>query len=244
VILQAAWLKSGKKWKVPQQIVPLAVTGAIAIIAAYLLKIDWLGIIKNQITQSSSLRLFYTVSENAQPYFTDWWGSFGLIFLLAFAGSALYFYELFKANSNSKLKLHWLTLAAYVIFFLAFIFGRFSTSSKYSTVVGFFSATYLYWLISFVILLVALYLIAYYKEPNCLSGMENKWEWMLLIVWILITLLMARGAIRLIFATVPPIAIAAGVAVSKITDIAKSQQNKIKYAILLGLVLFSAFAKY
>ncbi len=242
IILQTLWLKFGKKTKIPHQIVPLAATGLIAIIAAYLLKIDWLGIIKNQITQGSSGRIFYTVAENAQPYFTDWWGGISWIFLLAFAGSAIYFYKLFKSENKSKLKLHWIAPIAYVIFFLAFIFGRFSTNAKYSTIVSFFSATYLYWLVGFAISLAIAYLVAYYKEPGCLQGMETKWSWMLLIVWLLLTLLMARGAIRLLFATVPPIAIAAGAAISQITDIAKSQQTKIKYAILLGLVLFSAFA--
>jgi hypothetical protein len=188
------------------------------------------------------MRLFYTVSENAKPYFTDWWGGFGWIFLLAFAGSAIYFYKLFISEGKSKLKLQWLVPLAYVIFFTAFIFGRFSTNAKYATIVSFFSATYLYWLIGFAILLAIIYLVAYYKEPSCLQGTENKWVWMLLIVWFLMALLMTRGAIRLMFATVPPIAIAAGVAISQITDIAKSQQNKIKYVILISLVLFSVFA--
>jgi len=198
--------------------------------------------ITTRLTQQGVGRLFFTVSENAQPYFTDWWSNFGWIFLLAFAGSAIFFYSIFKSEDKSKLKLGWLAAIAYAIFFLAFIFGRFSQSGTHITLINFFSATYLYWLGGFMVLIFIAYLLAYYKEPQALHNMHTKWPWFLLIAWFLITLLAARGQIRLLFATVPIMAIAAAVFVSEFVDFAKAQQNKIKYAIILGLILFSAFA--
>ncbi|MEM4248510.1 MAG: STT3 domain-containing protein [Candidatus Nanoarchaeia archaeon] len=231
-----------KPEKFPYQILPLGISAVMAIPVLFFAKINVKDLML-QITKEGLGRVFYTVSENAQPYFLgDWWNSFGLIFLLAFIGSTFYFYELFKPAEESKLKLHWLAAIVYAIFFSAFIFGRFSTSSKHSSLVSFFSATYLYWLIGFLVLLGILYLLAYYKDRTHLENLENKWPWLLLVVWLLITLLAARGQVRLLFSAVPPIAIAAAVFISKLTDWAKSQQKVLKYSILIALVLISSAA--
>lgn len=230
-----------KTEKIPKPILPLIISALIALPASVLLKIDLMGLIK-EVTKQNTIRLFYTVAENAQPYFTDWWSSIGWIFLLAFAGSALYFYKIFKPEEKTHLKLYLIAASAYVVFFFAFIFGRLSTSARLSAMVDFFSNTYLYWLAGFIVLLAGLYLLAFYKDKALLQHFEKKWPWLLLAIWFLITLLAARGQIRLLFATVPPIAIASAVFVSEAINWAKTLKKSLKLAALAGLILFSIFA--
>jgi asparagine N-glycosylation enzyme membrane subunit Stt3 len=228
--------------KFPTPLIAGGILAAIALPISFLFNIFNFRTIFAEITKSQTFRLFYTVSENAQPYFSDWWGGFGWIFFLAFIGSVLCFYQIFKHNEKSKLKLHWLVSLAYVAFFIAFVFGRYSTDSKYSAIVSFFSQTYLYWIGGFIGLVGLLYLIAFYKEAEHIDAINKNWPWLFLSIWFLIVLIAARGQIRLIFATVPVMAIAAGVAISKITDWAKTWDNKIKYVTLGLLILFSIFA--
>jgi asparagine N-glycosylation enzyme membrane subunit Stt3 len=232
------------KIKIPAQVLTICIALIIGLVAGLLTGLLRLQEIIIRLTTEGQARLFFTISENAAPYFFNggWWDSFGWIFLLAFAGSAIYFYKIFKPVEKTKLKLYWLAAAAYVVFILAFIFGRLSPSSKLPALVDFFSNTYLYWLAGFAALLACLYLLAYFKDNISQYDFAGKWHWFLLAMWLLVVLLAARGQIRLLFAATPPIAIASAIFVSEIMDFAKNQQSKIKYAILAGLILFSVFA--
>ena len=126
--------------KIPQSIIVLLVTFILTLTVNFALSFADLTQFFIALTKEGASRHFFTVAENAQPYFfNDWWGGFGFIFLLAFIGSAIYFYKLFEPEGKSRFKLHWLATAAFVFFILTFIFGRLSTSG--SSVVSFFSST-------------------------------------------------------------------------------------------------------
>lgn len=231
------------KIKIPISIMTFCATLIVGLIAGTFSGAFNIQKVIARITQNGMGRVFFTVSENAQPYFIGgWWDSFGWIFLLAFLGSAIFFYKIFKSEDKSKLKLGWLAATAYVIFFLAFIVGRFSQSSTHQALITFFSNSYLYWLAGFILVLFAIYLIAYYKDTATLRNIENKWPWFLLAAWFLLTLLLARGQVRLLFATVPPIAIASAVFISEIVDLAKAQKKILKYVVVVCLILIATFA--
>jgi len=239
LVLHLILNKKLTKTKIPASLVSVGISAAIGLTANFFLKfVDFSSLIAN-LTKQDLARHFYTVSENMQPYFfNDWWGGFGFIFFLAFIGSALYFYKLFENEGKSKLKFGWLALTAYVIFFLAFIFGRLSPSS--SSLVGFFSNTYLYWLIGFVLSLFIIYLLAHHKGQ--ILNIENKWVWILLPALLVTALLAARGQVRLIFATVPSMALAAGYFVSAFIDIAKKQERTLKIIAVAAIIFVSLFA--
>lgn len=229
--------------KIPYPVVSLLVTaGALLGINALLNLVNLKSFI-NVFTAGGANRVFFTVSENAQPYFLGgWWDSFGLFFLMAFLGSALLIYLLFKPKEKSNYKLHvWLVLA-YAIFFLAFIFGRFSTGQNFSGIVNFFSATYLYWLFGFIAAVFLFYLFSYYKAPNYIKEIGEKWPMLLMVIWLLLTILASRLQIRTFFVTVPPIAIAAGFLVSKSIDFAKIFEKKVKWLIIIAVFAISLFA--
>ncbi|MGB9675011.1 MAG: STT3 domain-containing protein [Candidatus Nanoarchaeia archaeon] len=189
------------------------------------------------LTKKGASRLFFTVAENAAPYFTDWWRSFGIILLLAFAGSTLYFYYLFNSFDSKNKKYALLASSAYILFISTFLFGRFSSFG--GIVVEFFSKTYMLWLITFVVMLASVWLFATLKEKDL--SFESKWPWLLLGILLISTLLAARDQIRLTFITVPAMAIAAGFFVSNTFEWAKKQRAEIKIVTIIILVLVSLF---
>jgi len=232
--------KIASKFKLPSSLVALGIFAAIALSINFVVKIVDISNILMSLTKQGSARTFFTVAENAQPYFfNDWWSSFGWIFLLAFIGSALYFYKIFEPSIKSKFKLHWIAMASYVLFFLTFIFGRLSSDSKFSSIVGFFSNTYIYWIVIFIILLLIIYFVALFKDAVHLQTIADKWPWLLLAIWFVFALISARGQVRLVFATVPPIAIAAGFFISEIVSWAKKQEKTLKIVALVAIVLIS-----
>jgi asparagine N-glycosylation enzyme membrane subunit Stt3 len=224
---------------VPNSLVSLLLTAGLALLANFLIGIVDLKQIIGILTKETANRVFWTVSENAQPFFSDWWGAFGWIFLLAFAGSTLYFYKLFRVEKQRYAS--FAATVAYLIFFSAFIFARFSTT-KFISLVEFFSKTYLWWLTVFVLFLFGIYLFIYYKQPTALQKLEQNWPWLLLAVWFIVTLLAARMQIRVVFATVPPIAIAASTFVSNAIDWANTKEKMLKLIIVISLILISVFA--
>jgi asparagine N-glycosylation enzyme membrane subunit Stt3 len=233
-------LQSLRKLNLPASLIALGAFAVIALLINVIAHFVNLSGLLSAITTHGNIRLFFTVAENAQPYFTsDWWGSFGWIFLLAFAGSSIFFYDLFESSDNKKSKFAIPACFAYVLFFSAFIFGRFSSDSKFASIVGFFSDTYLYWLIAFLIMISLIYLLAYYKDRSILDKIKDRWPLLLVSGLLFVTLLAARGQIRLLFAVAPPVAIAAAVFVSRVVDWAKAREKTLKVVTLIAIVLVS-----
>jgi len=227
-----------RELKIPYPITSLLVTAAIALPANFILGLADLGGFVTALTKEGAARHFFTVSENAQPYFLGgWWDSFGWIFLLGFLGSILFFYKIFQPEEISRYKLHFYAAGAYIVFFLAFIFGRLAPGGGAG--VQFLSSTYLYWIAGFLILLGIIYFVAYYKDQAHLKNISDKWPWLFLAITLLIVFLAARGQIRLLFATVPIIAISAGIFVSEIIDWVKQKSSLVKYFALAAILVFA-----
>jgi asparagine N-glycosylation enzyme membrane subunit Stt3 len=186
-------------------------------------------------------RIFYTVSENAQPFFASgWWPQFGFIFIFAMAGSAICIYRLFQTTEYSKVKAQWWAAIAYGIFFSAFIFGRYADSS--SPIVAFLSATYFYWLIGFLAFLAVLYLIVYYKDKPVLKEIGTKWPLLFMFVWFMIALLAARGQIRLLFMAAPPFAIMASLFINEGLDWCQRRALTVRKAAMPFLIMIAIAA--
>ena len=83
-------------------------------------------------------RLVQTVSEQLQPHFlggNGWWATFGWFFILVIFGSIFIFYNIFKGSKKISIGL----TSSYIVFFMAFIFGRLSSAPKFSGMVRFFT---------------------------------------------------------------------------------------------------------
>lgn len=191
-----------------------------------------------------------TVAENAQPTFWGgggWWNTFGLVFFLMLAGSLMLLASVFKNKSAGWLDFKrqqpmYLVAATYLLFFIAFIFGRWGRSSKFSALFDFFSRNYVIWLILFVTALVAIYIFSYKRSDfENIFTKENSAAIIVLVLF-LFSLVSSRILIRLLFALAPAAAIMAGWIVVKGAEKANTQKKWRVVAIIL--ILFSALAFY
>jgi len=196
----------------PKPLVLMLIGAAIAIIPVTVLGLFDIGNLWNSIVHplTSIGRVGSTVSENQQPFFLGgggWYSSFGAFFMIVFAGSAYTFYKLFRKHLGVAA----IMTSAYVLFFAALIFGRFSPDPKHQKLVAFFSATYFYWFVGFVIFIFAAYIYIYNKDKDVFSKVfKEDWNLLLVIIWFILAAVVARGAARTIFTFAPPAAIVAG----------------------------------
>lgn len=219
----------------------IALTVGLAVgIVAILTGVISLTMIYQELTHVGIERFRTTVSESQFPYFlggAGWWDSFSWSFILLFLGSAFLCFKLFEGSKKiSALLSSSLGLA---LFF--FIVGRYKQSS--SAVIQFFDKTYLIWFFGFIALVLFTYVYFYNKNRNKFESIFSvKWGYLLLFSWLMLAILMSRTQIRLLFALVPPAAIAIGYFVAE----GSSELFKIKPAKVLAvcLILFAAFAFY
>ncbi|MBI2040912.1 MAG: glycosyltransferase family 39 protein [DPANN group archaeon] len=191
-----------------------------------------------------------TVAENAQPTFWGsggWWNTFGFVFFLVLAGSLALLASIFKNKSVGWLDFKrqqpmYFISATYLLFFVAFIFGRWGRSSKFSALFDFFSRNYVIWLILFMVALIAVYIFAYKRADfENIFTKENSTVIIMLVLF-LFSLVSSRILIRLLFTLAPAAAIMAGWFVTKGVEKAGAQKKWRLAAIIL--ILFSALAFY
>ena len=189
-----------------------------------------------------------TVAEQHQPYFVDWVAQFGpnwfsvpLFLTLFIVGSVILFHAMVRRNKNSSL-----LTGAYVLFILAFILSRHSAGSIFNGESTISKVVYLGSLAVFALLAVIFYFKSFYKnqeEYEKILAWEKKFIFVL--VWFLIMVIAARGAVRLLFIFAPITALMAAYAVVRLGEMAWNVKTQVwKYVALtvLVLVVFSPFA--
>ena len=253
-------LKLGRFSKVP----PMIISSVISIVILILLGSIYIGPsfipneingIVNNLVKPATSRLIQTVAENKQPYFGEWAGNFGpivkgfpLTFWLFFVGSVYLFNNMIK---TFKKKERVILTASYVIFLVSMIFSRYSSNSSLNGENFVSLAVYGLGAIVFVGS-VGYYYYKYYKE-----GLEDKLksvDFGLLLVFMLffLSIISARGAIRLVMMLVPPASIIISYFVvmsfSNVIKIKEDDGKKIFGWILVGIVIiatiFSGFSLY
>jgi asparagine N-glycosylation enzyme membrane subunit Stt3 len=236
-------IKKQLPYKIPTSLLILGSIAIIGLIVGWVLGfIDLSFIIGKLLHPGGTSRFAFTVSENQQPYFiggSSWWNGFGWTFLLAFFGSIYMIIRMFKS-----LKVGLSIAASYAIFIIIFIFGRFSPDAKYAKIAAFSSSTYLGWFAIFVATLITLYVYYYNKNEDKFSEIFNiHWGLMLTFIWFLFTAIIARGAVRTIFAFAPAVAIVASYFVVNLSkDLFK--RDKLEKAVAIILIIFTIFCLY
>lgn len=172
---------------------------------------DRIGALINRlINPFTQTRFNITVAENRMPFFGEWAGSFGpyiagipVFFWLFFFGSIYLFWNL--ASVFEKKARRYLTLS-YTIFLFALIFSRFKEASvlngeNFVSNLIYFSGmlilggTFLYWY------------VAYYKKGSISELKSMDFGLILLFSLFFLSVVSARGGIRLIMMLVPPVSI-------------------------------------
>jgi asparagine N-glycosylation enzyme membrane subunit Stt3 len=219
LLLKKIKIKQIEKIKLPPQIKTLIVTLILGLIFAILFfgpsflvsKVN--NIIDNTIHPLDVSRFGRTVAENKQPSFLgEWKESFGpvyfnipLYFWLFIIGSIVMFFKI--VNSLSKKEKILLTIG-YIVFLMALIFSNYSPSSTLNGDSFLSLAMYFGGMILFLGICIKVYWNKFKK--NQLDDF-NKFDFGYLLYFVIFTMTIigARGAIRLIMvlAAVTPIAV-------------------------------------
>ncbi len=187
-----------------------------------------------------------TVAENSQPYISDWinGGQFGKTFFWFFIfGSILLFYEM-----NKDLKRKILLTIIYTLLLFGFIFSRYSSTSTFN---GINSISILIYLVSFIGLLLLLFLPHLYSQYKNINHEELKTfdkKYLFVLIWFFIMVIAARGAVRLLFIFSPIISILAAYLIFWLYELSKNIKGKIYHILsmvvlgVISLLVISSFA--
>ncbi len=224
--------------KIPRQLLSLGVSLiAVILLSSLFFGLDFIPDKFNQIikplTSPTTDRLGITVAENKQPFFNEWSQSFGpyfrsipILFWLFFIGSVYLFSQL--VTSFEKKERIILTIS-YTLFLISIIFSRYSGSSVFN---GTNMQSYILFFGG-----IGLFLFTFGKYYYVAVKKQNKslamgYEFIFLLSFFFLSIVAARGAVRLIMMLVPAASILSSyLLISLIKDV---RNNKNENKKLLG----------
>jgi asparagine N-glycosylation enzyme membrane subunit Stt3 len=174
-----------------------------------------------------------TVAENKQPYFTEWYNSFGKpIFWLFFIGGVVLFKKMLNKLENNH---SWTITGAYILFFFGLVFSRYSAHPALLDGENFISKFIYFGSALLLIGIIIYYYIGYHKQKN-LSFEKIEAEYLFLFMLFFLTLFTARSAVRLIMVLVPiaPIFVA-----YLITELIFKYRNEVKKNLKLVFIILA-----
>jgi len=246
------YLDSPKLNKLPDEVKTLCIVLVLGIIISTIMfgadfipsKIDNA---MQTLVRPTADRVGITVAENRQPYFTEWEGSFGphvkdiaLVFWLFFIGSVYLFFNITKILGRKD---QTISTIAYLFFLIAIIFSRYSPNSKFNGANA--SSMFLY-ASGFIVLLFFIGKIYYkhYKEGSQYIFKKIDFNLILLFSFFFLSIISARGAVRLIMVLVPSVSmLVAYLTVKSTVDALKVKEDlaKIVVWILVGIIILATF---
>jgi len=223
--------KSFEKYRVVYSTVILLIIGFILLLLIgqniFSLILD---IFNALLTPFGLSRTGLTVAENAAPYLTNWIGQVGKIFFWIFFGGAIFVgFSLSEGIKKKKNKILFSLL--WLIMISGVLFSRLSTSSVLNGTNFLSKSIYFISIALFLIYIIYLYFNDEIKIKN---------ELIFIAIWLFVTLISVRGAVRFFFVITPLFCFVAGYLAVRLYTYAKKSKDellKMVFWILLGLVI-------
>ena len=251
-------INSSSLRKIPLPLVSTGITIILSAIFAFII----LGpsfipeqansIISDLVRPASTSRLIQTVAENRPPFFTEWSTSFGpsirniqIFFWLFFIGSIYLFNSMISSFAKKE---RIILTCAYIFFLSALIFSRYDGNSTFN---GTNFPSLSLFSLGFIVMIGAagFYYFKYYKEQKEHELKQIEFSYLLLIVFFLLSIVAARGAVRLIMLlAIPAVIIVSFFCVDLVSKVIKDKGKKI-FPLIIAIILllatsYSAYAFY
>lgn len=243
--------------KIPSRLMSTIVFGIGMILLIFLTLgpkfiVERLFEVYSNFVRPATSRLIQTVAENRQPYLVEWMGNFGpnigkffVSFWLFLIGAIILFWKTFENFSKSeRVKL---TFFFGLMIFLI-IFTRYSSESLFNGQSLLSLILYGGGILVFLISLGIIYFKSS-KKSNVEEYNKIKFEFLILMLFLFIALISARGFIRLVMILVPPVSIILGylgaLSIKNIKEdfrIKAKGYNFILNILIILLILFSAYS--
>jgi asparagine N-glycosylation enzyme membrane subunit Stt3 len=187
-----------------------------------------IGILEKLLTPFGTERIALTVAENKQPFLTDWINQSGKTFFwLFYLGMIFIGFNFSKGIKKHKNKISFIVI--WIIMISGVLFSRISSSSILNGENFISKSIYFLCMLVFVVYSIWLYFNDELTIKNELS---------IIMSWTFITLIAARGAIRMFFITAPLMCFIGGYAVLNLYNyFKKNKEDLAKKLLLLGFVL-------
>ncbi len=188
-------------------------------------------------------RFSLTVAENKQPYFDEWAGAFGPIykgvpffFWLFILGSVLLFYRLVR---NFEIRDRKIITLFYFIFILSLIFSRYSPNSSLNG--DSINSLFIYFGGMVLFFAYIVFLWFKYNKKHEKERLNLDFSLILLFSLFFITIVAARGGVRLMMVLVPSSSVMASYLLVSIFKNTKDAKDEVFKAFLFAVVLLILF---
>ncbi|MEK6854633.1 MAG: hypothetical protein AABX73_00235, partial [Nanoarchaeota archaeon] len=247
------YFENGKLSRIPPQIVSFFIAVIVLFSLAFVIFgsaniYSRIGGVVNDLINPANSRLIQTVAENRQPFFPEWKSDFSLFgFLLFFVGSIYLFFNSVKSFRISE---RIILTASYALLIFSIVFSRYKADSVFN---GTSNMSLFLYFSGFVVFLICVVFYYYkYWKNNELDKLKNiEFGFIVLLVYFLLCLVAARGAVRLIMMLVPPASIMIGyLAVGVFNEYRKVKEEIYKVifvffaALVIVLTLFAVYKFY
>jgi len=242
------WFKDKLYSKMPKSIASFIITIVVVLLAVLVIFgpsffVQQTGEVTSGLLHPIGTNRFaITVSENNQPYFSDWWSDYSWFFYFFFLGSVLLFYKLVEPLGR---KYKWTFSIGYFIFILFFIFSRYSAGAVLNGVSPLSRFLYFGSLIGFGLFIAVNYFYMFYKDGETFVKIKTlDKNFIFLFVWFVLMIVAARGAMRLFFMFSPIICILASYFFFDLYRLSmkfKENSYKILTIVILLLLFFAPF---
>lgn len=253
LLWKAPWSKNIKLEKInlPKTVITILVALILGLVIIMLINpsliIEKIKTINNMLIKPVTGRWNTTVAENKQPYFMEWFSSFGKSFFWVFIAGSIYLFN--KMFQKLKKKDNLILTSSYVIFLFGLIFSRYAPHPSILDGEGFLSKL-LYYGSALIFLGTIVYFYTLYHKQKDFSFDKIEYENILLFSLFILTLFTARSAVRLIMVLIPiaPIFLSY-LLVSFGLKIKKAESNNkmitiILFVVILIIALYSGWSYY
>ncbi len=219
-----------RKFQHNQKIVYSVLAIIFLIIVNYILKLVTLRQIITAIrTPLTAERVGQTVSENSLPFFSDFARNMGVWFItpntglwliyFSLLGAVVLFYHILSSKKLSKLPFY-----LYALLIVVLMLDRYNPQAKTNAL---FAKLFLPSIVIFIISIIWFYIKATKSEKTRHELEHINFMYLLLIIWFTISFIMSKGAIRIVFAMIPPFSIMAAYSFSFLFSFAQKQKNNV-----------------
>lgn len=249
------YIKHPKLVKIPSPIISILVSIILGLVLIMIFfgpsfVTNKAAVVIHNLVSPANTRIISTVAENRQPYYTEWANSFGpyvagvpILFWMFFIGSIFLFVHLLK-KFNKKEK--WYLGIGYVVFLSSIVFSRYSSKSlfngeNFASLFVYFTGTLLF------LIIIGFYYYKNYNNDKREKFSEIDFNLIILFSFFVLSILSARGAVRLILILVPTASIMVSyltvILVSKVRTPDKDDFNKyLGWTITVVVVVAVIFA--
>jgi len=181
-----------------------------------------------------------TVAESHQPFIRDWFSQFTpFLFWLFMIGSVLFVYFTYALRR----KYRYLITLFYALFLFTLVISRYSSNPPFNGETFVAKLLYVGALVVLPLLALLFYLYVYRKRQDAYAHLHTlKREYFLMLIWLLVMLVTARLALRILFVFAPVVSIFIAYTFVQAYDLSRKLPSRVLRVLSVLIILYLLFS--